>query len=49
MTTRAQGDLPKDLTIFKTVNAVNERRAGIELEPTSSGTIRLDDRVVIIE
>jgi uncharacterized protein YcbX len=49
MTTRAQGDLPKDLTIFKTVNAVNERRAGIELEPTSSGTIRLDDRVVITE
>ncbi len=49
MTTRAQGDLPKDVAVFKTVNRVNERRAGIELEPNGKGLIHIGDPVAVTQ
>ncbi len=47
MTTRPQEHLEHDREVFKTVVASNERRAGIELEPISLGTIRAGDPVVV--
>ena len=47
MTTRPQGELAMDRDVFKTVVRANQNRAGIELEPHGSGTIRVGDLVTV--
>ena len=47
MTTRAQGSLEADRAVFKTVVSVNQRRAGIEIETRSHGTINIGDAVTV--
>ncbi len=47
MTTRAQGALPRDLNVFRTVNRINDRRAGVDLEPRHSGVIRVGDPATV--
>lgn len=45
MTTRSQGDLPKDRAVFKTVQKMNHGNAGIELKTQQSGTLNTGDLV----
>ncbi len=47
MTTRPQGNLEADRDVLKTVGLVNQRRAGIELEADSPGTINVGDPVIL--
>ena len=47
MTTLAQGELPKDSQILRTIAAHNRVRLGVYAEVTAPGTIRPGDRVVL--
>jgi uncharacterized protein YcbX len=48
MTTLAQGDLPKDLSILKAIYQNNGGSIGVYAEPVTTGTVRVDDRVELI-
>jgi uncharacterized protein len=48
MTTLAQGDLPKDLSILKAIYQHNEGRIGVYADVVQSGTVRINDTVELI-
>ena len=48
MTTLAQGDLPKDPAILKTVARYNEGHVGVYGSVLQTGTIRVGDTVRVV-
>lgn len=49
MTTLAQGDLPKDPEILKTVAKQNEGRVGVYAAVIQTGTIRIGDTITLVQ
>ncbi len=47
MTTRPQGDLPRDPDVFKAVVQNNQRRAGVSLRALGHGFIRAGDNITL--
>lgn len=45
MTTRPQGMLGRDVEILRTTARANQRRAGIELQTTKTGTLHVGDQI----
>jgi uncharacterized protein len=48
MTTLAQGDLPKDLSILKAIYKNNGGTIGVYSEPVKAGTVRVNDSLELI-
>ncbi len=48
MTTLAQGDLPKDMSVLKAIYQNNEGTIGVYAEPVQIGTVRVNDTVELI-
>ena len=45
MTTLAQGDLPKDISVLKAIYQHNAGTIGVYAEPVQIGTVRVNDAV----
>lgn len=48
MTTLAQGDLPDDINVLKTIVRENEGNVGVYAEVIQSGLIQVGDRITIL-